>query len=41
MAEEEKVGMDVPPETGNRETDVREADTQTYAMYTCGHYETG
>jgi len=42
MAVEDKVGMDIPPETGTnetdvretdtRETDVREIDTQTYAM---------
>ena len=51
VAEEEKVGMGIPsetrthetdvPETGIRKTDVREADTQTYSMYTCGHYEIG
>ena len=45
MAEEEKVSMGIPPETGThetdvpetdtRETDVREIYTQTYAMYTC------
>ena len=48
--EEEKVVMDILPETGTRETDVRETDTretdlreidtQTYAMYTYGNYET-
>ena len=51
VVEEEKVGMENPPEKGTHETDVpktdiretdeREADTQTYAMFTCGHYEIG
>ena len=50
VAEEEKVGMGIPPqaethetdvpETDIREKDVREIDTQTYAMSTCGHHET-
>ena len=50
VAEEQKVGMDIPPQADIHETDVpktdirrkevREIDTQTYAMYTCGHYET-
>ena len=50
VAEEEKVGMNIPVETctmrqaNHRVTFVSQmcaAETQTYAMYTCGHYEIG
>ena len=43
ISEEEKVGMDIPPETATHETDVPETDTRetdVREIYTSKHHET-